>query len=349
LNNSFGISNTTNAGNHTLTVDGTLSNGNYNITQRTDGTWVINKAQAIITANSLNTVYNGKDQTATGFTAKGLVNGETESVLSNVSASVTGKDAGTYSNTATGTDSNYDLSFVDGSLNITKAKINQVNGITANNRVYDATTNATLNTSSAQFDGIMLGDELVVGNATGKFSDKNAANGKQVSINNISLIGADAHNYDLVNDTAQTTANINKANISSISGITANNRTYNGLTDASLNLGNVQFNGIYQGDDLRIESSIGKFDTAATGQAKMVSITGLSLSGADAQNYNLVDTNAQTQANIYMLIPEAYLQAIQFKRPRYLPDTSNVRNVANIEVRQGGVNTSGIQTLAGEH
>ena len=143
LNNSFGISNTTNAGNHTLTVDGTLSNGNYNITQRTDGTWVINKAQAIITANSLNTVYNGKDQTATGFTAKGLVNGETESVLSNVSASVTGKDAGTYSNTATGTDSNYDLSFVDGSLNITKAKINQVNGITANNRVYDATTNAT--------------------------------------------------------------------------------------------------------------------------------------------------------------------------------------------------------------
>ena len=321
---------------------------NYDLTF-VDGSLDIAKAQAIITANSLNTVYNGKDQTATGFTAKGLVNGETESVLSNVSASVTGKDAGTYSNTATGTDSNYDLSFVDGSLNITKAKINQVNGITANNRVYDATTNATLNTSSAQFDGIMLGDELVVGNATGKFSDKNAANGKQVSINTISLIGADAHNYDLVNDTAQTTANINKANISSISGITANNRTYNGLTDASLNLGNVQFNGIYQGDDLRIESYIGKFDTAATGQAKMVSITGLSLSGADAQNYNLVDTNAQTQANIYMLTPEAYLQAIQFKRPRYLPDTSNVRNVANIEVRQGGVNTSGIQTLAGEH
>ncbi|WP_270387660.1 MBG domain-containing protein, partial [Acinetobacter guillouiae] len=54
--------------------------------------------------------------------ATGLVNGEDTSVLTGVSATVTGKDAGQYTNTATGIDKNYDLSFVDGSLDIAKAK-----------------------------------------------------------------------------------------------------------------------------------------------------------------------------------------------------------------------------------
>ncbi|WP_151776439.1 MBG domain-containing protein, partial [Acinetobacter bereziniae] len=69
------------------------------------------------------TVYNGKDQTASGFTASGLVNGEDASVLAGVtSSSVTAKDAGNYVHTASGTDKNYDLTFVDGALDIAKAK-----------------------------------------------------------------------------------------------------------------------------------------------------------------------------------------------------------------------------------
>lgn len=85
------------------------------------GSLTINKAQATVTANSLNTTYNGLNQTASGFTVAGLVNGETAAELENVSASVTGKNAGSYSNIATGTDNNYALTFVDGSLNIAKA------------------------------------------------------------------------------------------------------------------------------------------------------------------------------------------------------------------------------------
>ena len=314
-----------------------------------DGSLDIAKAKATVTANSLNTVYNGKDQTATGFTASGLVNGETESVLSGVSAMVNGKDAGKYTNSATGIDKNYELSFVDGALDIAKAKINQVTGITANNRIYDATTNATLNTGSAQFTGMVAGDELKVASATGQFSDKNVGIAKQVSIQGVSLSGADAHNYELVNNTAQTTADIHQANIQNIAGITANNRTYNGLTAADLNLTNAQFNGIYAGDNLNVATATGQFDSATSGQAKNVSITGLSLGGLDAQNYKLVDTTAVTTADIYLLTPAAYLQAIQFKRPRYLPETNNVLNTVDLDVRQGGVNTAGIQILAGEH
>ncbi|WP_049044537.1 MBG domain-containing protein, partial [Acinetobacter bereziniae] len=107
---------------------------NYDLTF-VDGALDIAKAKATVTANSLNTVYNGKDQTASGFTASGLVNGETESVLTSVTATVSAKDAGSYVHTASGTDKNYDLTFVDGALDIAKAKAT----VTANslNTVYN--------------------------------------------------------------------------------------------------------------------------------------------------------------------------------------------------------------------
>ncbi|MFW1802472.1 hypothetical protein ACG9YX_21020, partial [Acinetobacter nematophilus] len=63
---------------------------NYDLTF-VDGALDIAKAKATVTANSLNTTYNGKNQTVSGFSATGLVNGETESVLSGVTASVTAK------------------------------------------------------------------------------------------------------------------------------------------------------------------------------------------------------------------------------------------------------------------
>jgi hypothetical protein len=107
---------------------------NYDLTF-VDGALDIAKAKATVTANSLNTTYNGKDQTASGFTASGLVNGETESVLTGVTAAVSAKDAGSYVHTASGTDKNYDLTFVDGALDIAKAKAT----VTANslNTVYN--------------------------------------------------------------------------------------------------------------------------------------------------------------------------------------------------------------------
>ncbi|MFW2036888.1 MBG domain-containing protein, partial [Acinetobacter junii] len=117
----------------------------------------IAKAKATVTANSLNTVYNGKDQTVTGFTASGLVNGETEAVLSGVTATVTGKNAGSYINTATGIDGNYDITFVDGALDIAKAKAT----ITANslNTVYNG-QNQTASGFSAT--GLVNGEDSSV-------------------------------------------------------------------------------------------------------------------------------------------------------------------------------------------
>ncbi|MEB5967453.1 YDG domain-containing protein, partial [Comamonas testosteroni] len=69
--------------------------------------------------------------------------------------------------------------------------------------------------------GMVAGDSLTVANASGSFSDKNAATGKTVTVSGISLGGADAGNYTLASSTATTTADISRATIASVGGITA--------------------------------------------------------------------------------------------------------------------------------
>ena len=110
-----------NAGSYTNTVTaGTETN--YTLST-VNGSLAIAKANATVTANSGTSTYNGADQTVSGFTASGLVGGESPSVLTGVSASRTEKNAGTYATTASGTDGNYNLTFVDGSMVIHKAAL----------------------------------------------------------------------------------------------------------------------------------------------------------------------------------------------------------------------------------
>ncbi len=86
----------------------------------------ITKVAVTVTANSPTLLFNGQTQSlaATDFTATGLVNGETKAVLTGVTASGSGQAIGTYVTSVSGTATNYDLTFVDGVLTITKAALN---------------------------------------------------------------------------------------------------------------------------------------------------------------------------------------------------------------------------------
>ncbi|WP_228130215.1 filamentous hemagglutinin N-terminal domain-containing protein [Desulfotalea psychrophila] len=98
--------------------------GNYTITDIATAIGTINKADVTVTANSNIVTYNGLNQNVTGFTATGLVNSETLAVLTNITeAGGSGKNARTYSHTASGTDRNYKLTFVAGNLDINKADV----------------------------------------------------------------------------------------------------------------------------------------------------------------------------------------------------------------------------------
>ena len=84
----------------------------------------VNKANATVTANSSTVTYNGSTYSINGFTVSGLAPGESAAVLTGVSTSGgTGKDAGSYVHSASGTAGNYNLTFVDGALTINKAAL----------------------------------------------------------------------------------------------------------------------------------------------------------------------------------------------------------------------------------
>jgi hypothetical protein len=114
------------------------------------------------------------------------------------------------------------------------------------------------------------GDDLTVATSTGTFIDKNVGTGKTVNISNLTLGGTDAVNYILANNSATTTATITKANISSITGITANNKVYDSTTDATLNLGPAVFVGKFSGDTLNVATATGQFIDKNVGTGKTV-------------------------------------------------------------------------------
>src|SRR6185369_10595647 len=92
------------------------------------------------------------------------------------------------------------------------------------------TTTATVHLTS----DMVAGDDLSGGYTSASFADKNVGTGKTVSVSGISISGADAGNYNLLNTTASTTADITARTLHVTA--TASNRTYNGNANASVTL-----------------------------------------------------------------------------------------------------------------
>ena len=186
--------------------DGNSGNNYIVTTNSAQGT--INKADATVIANSdLTKVYNGAIQSVTGFTATGLVGGELATVLTGVTTTGgSGQNAGSYVHTASGTDSNYNLAFTAGNLNIAKA--NLAVSATGVNKPFDGTTLANVILA----DNRITGDVLSFTN-TANFFDSAVGTGKQIDVLGINISGADAGNYNLVNATAIAFADITAATV----------------------------------------------------------------------------------------------------------------------------------------
>ena len=101
---------------------------------------------------------------------------------------------------------------------IMKALITGVDGIQAQNKMYDGTTAATLNTGNAVLSGVLAGDQLGV-QGIGAFVDSTAGNNKQVNIQQLILTGADAQNYQLADLQPIVRANIELSQSPFVSGI----------------------------------------------------------------------------------------------------------------------------------
>jgi hypothetical protein len=99
--------------------------------------------------------------------------------------------------------------------------------------------------------------------------------------------GGLAANYSLAFGTA--TGAIT-ANALAVSGIGANNKTYDGTTAATLTGTPGTLNGIVGTEDVSLTgAAVGAFDDKNVGTNKAVTVSGQSLTGADAGNYTLIE------------------------------------------------------------
>ncbi|MDD5336743.1 MAG: YDG domain-containing protein, partial [Rhodoferax sp.] len=125
--------------------------------------------------------------------------------------------------------------------------------------------------------------------ATGSFVDKNVGTSKAVALTS-SYSGADAGNYSIT-DQASTSAIISpKALTVSATGV---NKVYDGGNVATVALSDNRV----AGDVLSLSDTSASFADKNVGTAKAVSVSGISVAGTDAGNYNF-NTTAATSANI---------------------------------------------------
>ncbi|OOG41010.1 YDG domain-containing protein [Polaromonas sp. A23] len=275
--------------------------GNYTVVQPTAVTANITPASLTVTGvNANNKVYDTTTTaTLSGTAAVAALGGDTVTVGGTGSGNFANKNVG---NGKAVTVTGYTLGGADAgnytvvqptavTANITPASLT-VTGVNANNKVYDTTTTATLSGTAAV--AALGGDAVTVGGGSGNFNNKNVGNGKAVTVTGYTLSGADASNYTVVQPTGMT-ANITPASLA-VTGVGANNKVYDTTTTATLN-GTAAVTAL-GGDVLAVAGTgSGSFANKNVGNGKAVTVTGYTLSGADAGNYTVVQPAAVT-ANI---------------------------------------------------
>ncbi len=175
-------------------------------------------------------------------------------------------------------------------------------GLTANDKVYDGTTAATLSSNNVILVGVVNGDSvsLVTNGYTANFATANVGTGIPVTVSGLTLSGSAAGNYNLSQPTGLT-ANITKAGVTISSGISANNKVYDGTTTATISSNNMVLVGVLAGDTGNVFVSINgytaNFASPGVGHGIGVTVSGLTLTGSAAGNYNLSQPTGLT-ANI---------------------------------------------------
>ena len=176
--------------------------------------------------------------------------------------------------------------------------------LSVSNKLYDATTAASLAPASSTLTGVLPGDtnNVRIGAGTAVFADKNIGTNKSVTVSGLTLSGSLSGNYSLVPNSGASTANITNIGIA-VTNVTVTARPYNTTTTAILNTVGAGLSNVLGSDTVTLNSgsASGTFANAAPGVNKAVTVTGFTISGGDATNYTLSQptnvTGTITQAN----------------------------------------------------
>lgn len=258
---------------------------------------IITKAPLTITGvNAIDKVYNGTTAAALTGTAaySGLVNSE--------SFQVTGTGSGTFADADVGTDkavtvagyttpsANYLLTQPAGlKANITAAPLTIT--VTAQNKEYDGSTTASLNT--ATYNGLQNGQTFPVsGTPLATFDTKNVGTSKVITVSGYT---APNGNYTVTQPT-NVTANITPKELKIGGSFIANNKPFDGGATATIATNSLTLTGLISGDvgNVTLTGLAAAFADAAVGTGKTVSLTAASLTGDASTNYTVTRTDAPT-------------------------------------------------------
>ena len=288
------------------TTAATLSSADYDLSGVFSG-------DAVTVTGPTSGTYAGKD-VATGIT-----------VTSASGLSLGGAQAGDYTlsnTTATGAVGTITPATLTASLAGTTSK------------VYNSTTAATLTSGNYNLGGVYSGDTVALNDPTsGTYDSKDVATGKTVTATGLALSGAQAGDYVLGSSTTSgTIGTITPATLTaSLTGTVS--KVYDGTTGGTLNPANVSLSTVYSGDSVGAtgtESFSGK--NAGTNQS--VTISGLSLTGADAIDYQLSTTSLSSNtatitaapltiaANSFMITPGSALPDFTASYAGFVPGES---------------------------
>jgi hypothetical protein len=217
------------------------------------------------------------------FDTPGIATGKTVSLTAG--SSLTGAKAG-----------NYTLSLIGAPIytsGLIAEKEATIGGsFTVDNKEYSGDKTATIASNNLTLVGMDSGDEVSIASVTAEFDSAAAGNGKTVRIIGLTLTGANAGKYAVsLTGAPAAAANITAKPLTITGSFTVKDRQFDGTVNAEIDTSNLTLNGIIGSDTVNLNASAA-FDNANTGTGKTVTLTGSTLTGADAVNYTLDFTGA---------------------------------------------------------
>jgi hypothetical protein len=290
---------------------GGLDAANYVLTQPAASA-TITPATLTYFANTASRAYGSANPafagSVSGFVGTDTQANATAGSLTFTSSAISTSPVGHYAINGSGlTANNGNYTFAQAAANataltVTPALLTIASGVAAQDKAYDGTTAAALSTNDVVFAGLIGADmvSLVTNGYTATFASAEIGTNIAVTVSGLTLSGPNATNYTLAQPSGLT-ATITPAALT-VTGITASDKVYDGTTAATLNVTGATLQGVTNGDAVALDTSAatGAFGDPNAGTGKIVTVSGLTLTGTNAGNYTLTQPTAT--ANIMQAI-----------------------------------------------
>ena len=177
-----------------------------------------------------------------------------------------------------------------------------LSAMSGDSKPYDG--NNTANLTGGTLTGKVGSDSVSVSSITATYDNKNFGTGKTITISAVTLGGADASNYTVTVPFTISTGVITKLALT-VSAMSGTSKPYDGNNTANLSGGTL--GGVIGLESVNVASISSTYDTATAGTGKTITISAVTLGGADQANYTVtvpfaISTGVITTANQATLI-----------------------------------------------